>query len=150
MEGCPDFFEYLDERAYDLLDEDERQSYERDEKDKRQRYVKRDAQGHKQINPRYDKGNDAKSKQAHEEAVTRYLLTQDASTVRVIPALDCVGVFSRGRSISQLIDDLTKDDAIRVAAALGERVPWPRRAIRPPDPWRFIIQAIVAEALEAS
>lgn len=96
LEGCPDFFDYLDERAYAALKEDKKAEYQRDENDRRQRYVRTDTQGRKQKNPKYDKGSETRSREAHDEAVTRYLLDKKASAVRVIPALDCAPIFSRG------------------------------------------------------
>lgn len=97
MDGCPDFFEMLDERAYVMLPEDEQKSYTRDEADRRGRYVKVDKDGTKRRNPDYDRGSDASSKEAHDKAVQQYLLRQAASNGRIIPALDCAPIFVRGR-----------------------------------------------------
>ena len=98
MDGCPDFFEYLSERAYNALPDDEdKKAYQKDDGDRRGRYVKLDKDGKKVKNPDFDKGDDEASKAAHEEAVQRYLLDKWASHGRVIPALDCAPIFSRGK-----------------------------------------------------
>jgi hypothetical protein len=97
MDGCPDFFEMLDERAYEALPADERKAYTRDDADRRGRYVKLDKDGNKKRNPRFDKGSDDASKEAHDAAVQRYLLGKAASNGRIIPALDCAPIFVRGR-----------------------------------------------------
>lgn len=97
MDGCPDFFEMLDKRAYDALDKEKQAEYKPDDADKRGRYVKVDKDGTKKINPKFDKGDDDKSKAAHEAAVQHYLLGKAASNGRIIPALDCAPIFVRGR-----------------------------------------------------
>lgn len=98
MEGRPDFYDHLEEDAYAALDEAERAEYQEDEDDARGRYVRMGKDGRKKRNPAYDKGDDAKSDEAYEEALQRYLLglDQHAATVRVIPASDCVPYLTRG------------------------------------------------------
>jgi hypothetical protein len=100
MDGCPDFYDRLDEQSYDALDEDDerRGQYIRDEDDPKGRYVRRNEDGSKKINPKYDKGDDEKSKEAHAEAVQRYLLTCDefGVSVRIISANDCVPFLLKG------------------------------------------------------
>jgi hypothetical protein len=97
-DGVPTFFETLSERAYEGLGDDEKKSYKPDEtgRDKK-RYVKLDAKGQKKVNPSYDKGDDKKSEQAHKEAVERHLLKVQPVNVRIIPALDCAPIFTRGK-----------------------------------------------------
>ncbi len=113
MDGCPDFYDRLDENAYEALEDDQKDEYSPDETDRRKRYVKRDAEGRKTPARRWDRDrygrrrgsddraferDDDKSKAAHDEVVQRYLLKQEqgASTIRVIPALDCAPAFTRG------------------------------------------------------
>jgi hypothetical protein len=119
MEGIPDLFDKLTERAYTALKEAERSAYVKDEHDKRKggRYVKVDKKsGAKQLNPQYERNaagqsraehakakakdeytpDKAKSEEAHADAVRRYLVHKDASTTRLIPAMDCVPYFVRG------------------------------------------------------
>jgi hypothetical protein len=116
MDGLPDFFDKLTEKAYAALKEDEKADYVKDDGDTRNRYVKVDKSGAKQFNQRYDRNKDgqsraehskakhaaafardhAKSEEAHADAVRRYLVSRDASTTRIIPALDCVPYFVRG------------------------------------------------------
>lgn len=98
MDGAPDFFEYLDERAYESLPDGDRKSYAKDDEDRRGRYVKQDKDGKKAVNPKFDRGDRKKSEEAHEKAVQRYLLGQRAEHVRIIPALDCVPIFTRSTS----------------------------------------------------
>lgn len=111
MDGAPDFFETLDERAYELLDDDAKKTYDEDDdysarqlrrsgRVKRKKYIKveeRDGRRVKKVNPKYDKGDTDKSKEAHKEAISRYLLDKQASNTRLIPALDCAPIFDRGR-----------------------------------------------------
>lgn len=97
MDGCPDFFDYLDEAAYDGLPSDEKPSYRKDDDDRKKRYRRVDKDGNPKINPRFDKGDDKKSEEAHQDAVRRYLLRKQASNTRVIPALDCAPILARGK-----------------------------------------------------
>jgi len=97
MDGCPDFFDMLDQRAYDAMPEELRKEYKPDDADRRGRYVRTDKDGKKVKNPKFDKGTDDASRKAHDDAVQRYLLGKQASAVRLIPALDCVPIFTRGR-----------------------------------------------------
>ena len=113
MEGDEDFYDRLDDRAYAALSDEEQATYQPDDADVRGRYVKVNADGHKQINPTYQrdrqgkpKAKDAKgftadhekSREAHQDALRRYLLKQEqgACTVRVVPALDCIPFLTRG------------------------------------------------------
>jgi hypothetical protein len=108
MDGAPDYFDYISDRAYDERDEDERKAFSRDEDDRRKRYVKRDADGERVVREPYQAtaGADnreldkdaAEARKRHEDDVTAYILRcgLDASTTRVIPALDCVPIFRRG------------------------------------------------------
>lgn len=121
LEGCPDYFEYLDEAAYrDLPDDDEKARYSPDDQDKRGRYVRRDKDGKRVPRESYrklldepdddkkkrpserEKARDARHEAAraqHDEDVAQYILRKqlDASAIRIIPALDCAPVFKRGR-----------------------------------------------------
>ena len=121
IDGMPDFFDKLTQRAYASLSPEEQKQYQLDTGDRRVRYVKVDAKGAKQFNPTYDRNavgqtrtqhektgsklpftrDHAKSSEAHQEAVRRYLVNRDASTTRLIPALDCVPFFVRGSQRSR-------------------------------------------------
>lgn len=111
--GCPDFYDRLDEAAYAALDDEKRSEYSLDEDDPKRRYAGRDKDGSKRPNPRYDRDkqgkprgrgasaferDDEKSKQAHEDAVQRYLLGQEqgACSIRVIPANDAIPYLVKG------------------------------------------------------
>lgn len=96
MDGVPDFWEYLDEKAYERLDNLQKTDYELDANDRRGRYRKV-KNGKPVINPKYDKGDPEASRQAHDEAVQRYLLHCAAANVRIVPALDCAPIFIRGK-----------------------------------------------------
>ena len=112
MEGCPDFYDRLDALAWEALDDEQKAEYQPDDGDARGRYV-RMRDGKKAPNPAYDRDksgkprqpdqqdferDDDKSREAHEQAVQRYLLQQEQGgvTVRVIPALDCAPFLTRG------------------------------------------------------
>lgn len=131
MDGMPDFFEYLDERAYQAKEEAERAEYEQDKTDRRKRYVRKDKDGRRVPDKRWDRDERGRSRekydadlkrerekdpeyktepftrdpkrseQAHDEELEKcrrnYLLDKPASSVRVIPALDCAPFFTRGR-----------------------------------------------------
>lgn len=120
MDGCPDYYEYLDEAAHEKLSDDEKERYSQDDDDRRRRYVKRDRDGKrvprapyaslldesdddkKKPAPEREKARDARHKaarDAHDEDVMQYILRKqlDASAVRLIPALDCAPVFRRGK-----------------------------------------------------
>lgn len=100
MEGCPTFFETLDERAYDSLSEDDKRSYVEDEdtpkRARRKRYVKVDDTGQKVVSAKYRGADVADEQEKHQEDVRRYLLDKQAASHRLIPALDCVPIFKRG------------------------------------------------------
>ena len=98
MDGIPDFFEYLDEKAYERLDSLQQTDYSPDANDRRGRYRKT-KDGKPTVNPQYDRGDNggAASQQAHKDAVQRYLLHCSASAIRVIPALDCAPIVVRGK-----------------------------------------------------
>jgi hypothetical protein len=150
MDGRPDFFETLTERAHAALDESERKQYTRLEGDRRGRYVKVDEKGRKKFNPTYDRDQQGrtrkqagtefsrdhgKSEEAHDAAVTRYLLERRASNPRLIPALDCAPVYARGvgqdrRRLVALCERATYD----VEELLEEGFGWvgmPDRALVP-------------------
>lgn len=100
MDGAPDFFEMLSKRAYDALDDEKKKEYQPADPSierRRKRYVKVDKDGKKVISARFDKGDDDKSKEAHDKAVQRYLLDKSASNGRIISALDCAPIWARGK-----------------------------------------------------
>lgn len=121
MDGCPTFFETLDQRAYDAADEREQAQYREDEdapkRAGQKRYVKVDERGNKVVRERYrpkplsddeeklsaddrDKvraKRERDSEEAHLADVRRYLLDKQASNTRVISALDCAPIFTRGK-----------------------------------------------------
>jgi hypothetical protein len=98
LDGAPDYFEYIDQAAYQDLSKDEQSGYQKDDDDRRGRYVKSDTDGRKQPKARYEK-DDEQARKKHDDDVTDYILRKgcEASAVRVIPALDCVPIFRRGR-----------------------------------------------------
>ena len=113
MDGCPDFYDRLDERAWKALDDEQRAEYEPDDADAQGRYVRKTKDGTRAYNPQFDRDksgkprkdddksferDDEKSQEAHNRAVIRYLLQQEQGgvTVRVIPALDCAPYLTRG------------------------------------------------------
>lgn len=120
-EGIPDFYDRLSERARAALKSDERRQYTPDDNDRRGRYVRRNADGTRATNPRYErdakgrtrkdaekadgrgsfKADRATSREAHADAVRRYLLRHNATTFRVIPALDCYPILGRGTGRSR-------------------------------------------------
>ncbi len=151
MDGKPEFFDTLSERAYAALGASERTSYKPWDGDQRRRYVKVDRKGGKRTNPAYDRdergrsrkeaGEDFardtdKSKDAHREAVRRYLLERQASNIRVVPALDCAPIYARGigrerRKLIGLCEKATYDreeliDAGLTWVGLGDRALLPR------------------------
>lgn len=112
MDGCEDFYDRLDQRAWDALDDEQKAEYQPDQ-DKPGRYTRMGADGKRAYNPKFDrdakgkpkqpyakdfKRDDDKSKEAHDKAVQRYLLKQEQGgvTCRVIPALDCAPYLTRG------------------------------------------------------
>lgn len=140
MDGCPDFYDRLDQMAYDALDDEQRAEYILDEDDPRGRYAKKDADGNKRPNPEYDRDksgkrpekpedrDDAKSEEAHKEAVRRYLLSQEQGgvTIRVIPANDCAPYLTRG----------TKRDRWRPVALIERTLYYPEDLITSGYGWR--------------
>jgi len=113
MDGCPEFYDRLDERAWNALDDEQKAEYEPDDGDARGRYVRKAQDGKRAYNPAFDRDksgrprkaddksferDDAKSEEAHKQAVIRYLLKQEQGgvTVRMIPALDCAPFLVRG------------------------------------------------------
>lgn len=58
-----------------------------------------------------------------------------------------------GFAASSLADDLTRADAVRVAKALDRHLPdfpdpdWRSHPMVPVDPWAYLTEAVVAEAL---
>lgn len=122
MEGRPDFFERLSERAHAKLSDDEKGQYERDDKHPRRPYVKLGEDGKPQPKPRYArimaesdedkklsgikradraKARTEKASAAHNEAVQRYLLQRAASTAQVYGGLDVAPIFKRGSGREQ-------------------------------------------------
>lgn len=98
-EGCPTFFETLEEDAYAAMPKDEQKSYRKDDDDRRgKRYVKVDSEGKKQVRPEYGKKDDKKSREAHKDAIATYLLQHKPLAVRLIPALDCGPILKRARN----------------------------------------------------
>jgi hypothetical protein len=141
LDGQPDFFEYLDERAYQAMQEAERGEYEQDRTDRRKRYAKKGKDGKKVPSQTWDRDEKGRSRERHEAEMRRmrekrnvssmmmhddemhhdepfrrdpkrsedahteavetwrrnYLLDKPASTVRVVPALDCAPFFTRGK-----------------------------------------------------
>lgn len=95
MDGAPDFFEMLTERAYKNLPAEDRKRYEKLDGDRRGRYVRLNDDGSKKINPKYDTGDRKQSEDAHDEAVQRYLIDKRAANIRIIPALDCAPILVR-------------------------------------------------------
>lgn len=131
MEGCPDFYDRLDQLAYDALDDEQKAEYSPDEEDPRGRYARKNDNGDKRYNPEYERDKDGKpkgarsdftrddekSKEAHEKAVQRYLLNQEqgAVTVRIVPANDCIPYLTRG----------TKKDRWKLVALVERTLYWP-------------------------
>ncbi len=127
MDGRPDFFERLTERAYAKLSDDEKAAYKKDDdkgKRKRKPYVKVDAGGKevpaskyaklleetdedKKLSPmkRADRSKvrATKAKEAHDKAVERYLLGRPASSAQVFGGLDVVPIFKRGIGREQAV-----------------------------------------------
>lgn len=124
IDGIPDFYERLDQDAYDALEDDQKAEYKQDEADRiyqknaPKRYARFDSKGNKLYGQSYERdakgktrfeaGKDAsfrpdygKSKQAHDEIVRDYLLQRQASNTRLIPALDCIPFFTRGKGRSR-------------------------------------------------
>lgn len=128
MDGCPDFFEMLDERAYGALPDERKGEYKRSETDRRKRYVRVDADGAPKRNPRFDTGDDDEAHEAHDEAVRAYLLATNAtaSNVRIVPALDCAPVFVRGKA----------NDAWELRALVERTLYYPEDAIAEGYGWR--------------
>lgn len=113
MDGCPDFYDRLDERAWNALDDERKAEYEPDDGDARGRRVRKNPDGTRAYNPTFDRDkagrprkpddkgferDDERSQEAHKQAVLRYLLKQEQGgvTVRMIPALDCAPYLVRG------------------------------------------------------
>lgn len=90
MDGRPDFYDRIDQDAYDALDDEERAEYTPDEDDPKERYSKKNEDGSKK--QAYG------SNEEHEAAVQRYLLQQEqgAVSVRFIPSGDCIPYLTRG------------------------------------------------------
>lgn len=143
MEGCPDFYDRLSAAAYDALDDDERAAYRPDDDDPKGRYARFDDDGSKRPNPAYDRDaagrprtkdaaafsrDDAKSKEAHDAAVERYLLQQEQGgvTVRVIPASDCVPFLTPG----------TRRDRWKLLALVERTLYYPEELISKGYGWR--------------
>lgn len=111
MGGRPDFYDRITEEAYKKLPHNDRKEYQKDSGDTRGRYARMGEDGHKSPHQKWDRNaagksrkdagddftrDDKKSEDAHTAALDQYLLQHDASTVRLIPALDCVPIYSRG------------------------------------------------------
>ena len=157
INGLPDFYDRLTERALDLLDDEQKAEYELDKGDRRGRYVRmrdgarvpnpaynRDVKGRKQdVAEKADgrgsfKRDSEKSRSAHDAAMRRYLLQHSASTFRVISALDCYPLLGRGRgqarwSVEGIIERslLEKEELVERQlgwSMLGNRLVLPRGA----------------------
>lgn len=108
MDGCPTFFETLSDDAYAAADAREQRQYVEDEdtptrltKRGKTRYVKVDESGAKQLNPKYRGAKDDAAMERHKADIRRYLLDKPASVTRLIPALDCAPIFTRGKGRSR-------------------------------------------------
>lgn len=66
MDGSPDFFEYLDERAYQAKEDTEKGEYEQDDTDRRKRYVKKDKDGRKVPDARWDRDDRGRTRERYE------------------------------------------------------------------------------------
>lgn len=111
MGGRPDFYDRISEEAYKKLPHNDRKAYKKDSADTRGRYARMDDDGHKVPHKKWDRDasgksrkeagddftrNDKKSEDAHSAALDQYLLQHDPDTTRLIPALDCVPIYTRG------------------------------------------------------
>lgn len=158
MEGCPDFYDRLDDLAYEALDDERKAEYRQDEDDPKGRYARFDEDGAKKPNPTYDRDKDGrrrrpsdkdferddeKSKEAHQRAVRRYLLNQEqgACTVRIIPANDCVPFLVRG----------TKRDRWKLVALVERTLYYPEELLRKGYGWRGMgDSALIPQGFEAT
>jgi hypothetical protein len=107
-DGLPDFYDRIDERAYAQMKAEQRQEY-RPDTNRRGKYARFDQDGNRKPNPKWDRDargqkpkdpkdrDDKKSKEAHNEAERKYLLSRAPTAHRVIPALDCVPYLVRGK-----------------------------------------------------
>lgn len=141
LEGRPDFFERLSERAHDKLSEDEQQAYKHDPAvSKRRPYVKVGDNGQPMPSPKWDrdakgrtrkeagdgfKRHDKRSSEAHDKAVQRYLLREDASVSQVYGGLDVAPIFKRGvgRDQNELAAAVTRQ-LVTVEEALEAGYGW--------------------------
>lgn len=157
MDGCPDFYDRLDERAWDALDDEQKAEYQPDEKQPG-KYAKLDGEGKRRHNPKYDrdargkpKAKDAKdftrdpdkSDEAHQKAVQRYLLKQEQGgvTTRVIPALDCAPFLVRG----------TKKDRWKLYALAERTLYYPEELIEQGYGWRGLgDRALIPQGFDAT
>ena len=157
MAGCPDFYDRLDERAWAALDEEQRAEYEPDDADARGRYV-RVRDGKKAYNPTFDRDksgkpkradqqdfarDDDKSKEAHDQAVQRYLLKQEQGgvTTRLIPALDCAPFLTRG----------TKRGRWKVHALIERTLYYPEELLAQGMGWRGMgDRALIPQGFDAT
>lgn len=157
MEGAPDFYDRLDERAWEALDDERKAEYAPDET-KPGRYARRDERGDRLPNPAYDrdekgrkrrpgdkgfKRDDDKSREAHQKALQRYLLKdpQGGVTVRVIPALDCAPFLTRG----------TKRDRWKLLALLERTLYYPEELLRQGYGWAGMgDRALVPQGFDAT
>lgn len=111
LEGRPDFFERLTERAYGKLSDDDKKAYKEDRAFKRKPYVRAGEDGKPKPSERWDRDaggrtrkqassdferHDDKSRDAHDKAVQYYLLQRPASTAQVYGGLDVAPIFKRG------------------------------------------------------
>lgn len=150
LEGRPDFFDRLSERAYEKLSDDEKKSYKKDAAGRRRTrskpYIKVDDDGKEvpaepyramMAEPDEDKDRlpleraERKKRRAdqasekHKEAVRRYLLSRPASTSQVFGGLDVCPIFKRGigRQQAELAAAITRQ-LVTVEEALEGNYGW--------------------------
>lgn len=158
MEGCPDFYDRLDQDAWDALDDEQRAEYQPDETDPKGRYAKRDDSGAMAPNPAYDRAKDGaprepgkkgfqrddkKSQDAHKAAVQRYLLKQEDGpvSIRVIPSNDCVPFLTRG----------TGRERWKISAMLERTLYYPEELLQKGYGWRGMgDRLLVPQGFDAS
>lgn len=112
MGGRPDFYDRISEEVHKKLPHNDRKAYKKDDTDRRGRYVRMDDDGNKVPHPKWDRDkagkkrpkdddegfrrDEVRSQEAHDAALDQYLLQHDASTVQLIPALDCAPIWGIG------------------------------------------------------
>lgn len=140
ISGRPDFYDRVTEDALTALSPSERAAYRKDETDRRGRYARVDERGNKVPHAKWDRSRDgktraqagesftrdeARSQQAHEAALDQYLLQHEASSVRLIPALDCVPIYGRGTGKDRyVVTALIERSLISVEEAIEAGYGW--------------------------